>query len=222
MGRKTTYVPRFPGLLSDRAVTIPRRPTDRTSDCREKSRKTGRGAATILSIMIDWASTLAVHDRWLRTVVLARLGERQAVDEVMQEVALAAVAQRAPLNDPARVGAWLYRLAVRQVLLHRRRCGRQRRLLGGYAGRRRDDAPAPDPLDGLLQDERDGLVRKALGRLPRRDAEILLLKYTEDWSYRELAAHLGVSESAVEARLHRARQRLREAMIRTRAIEVLE
>ena len=66
------------------------------------------------------------------------------------------------------------------------------------------------------------MVRAALQRLPRRDAEILLLKYTEDWSYRELAAHLGVSESAVEARLHRARTRLREAMIGTHGIEVME
>jgi DNA-directed RNA polymerase specialized sigma24 family protein len=43
---------------------------------------------------IDWSAKLAEHDRWLRTMVLARLGERQAVDDVMQEVALAAVAQR--------------------------------------------------------------------------------------------------------------------------------
>jgi RNA polymerase sigma-70 factor (ECF subfamily) len=174
---------------------------------------------------IDWAATLAEHDRWLRTVVLARLGERQAVEEVMQEVALAAVAQRAPLSDPARVGAWLYRLAVRQALLYRRRCGRQRRLLDRYAESRGADpgvAPAPDPLDGLLKDERRLLVREALGRLPRRDAEVLLLKYTEDWSYRELAAHLGVGESAVEARLHRARKRLREAMLGTHATEVME
>jgi RNA polymerase sigma-70 factor (ECF subfamily) len=174
---------------------------------------------------IDWAAALAEHDRWLRTVVFARLGERQAVDEVMQEVALAAVAQRTPLHDPARVGAWLYRLAVRQALLYRRRCGRQRRLLDRYAGSQAGGpgvAPAQDPLVGLLQAERSFLVREALGRLPRRDAEILLLKYTEDWSYRELAAHLGVGESAVEARLHRARKRLREAILGTHAIEVTE
>ena len=85
------------------------------------------------SLSIDWGATLAEHDSWLRTAVLARLGERQAVDEVMQEVALAAVAQRAPLKDPARVGAWLYRLALRIVLLYRRKCGRQlRRQAGGW------------------------------------------------------------------------------------------
>jgi RNA polymerase sigma-70 factor (ECF subfamily) len=167
---------------------------------------------------IDWPAKLAEHDRWLRTVVMARLGERQAVDDVMQEVALAAVAQRAPLHDVTRIGAWLYQLAVRQALLYRRRRGRQRKLLGDYAWVQAGDSAlghSPDPLETLLRCERRALVREALWRLPRRDREILLLKYTEDWSYRELAGHLGVSESAVEARLHRARKRLREAMIGT-------
>jgi RNA polymerase sigma-70 factor (ECF subfamily) len=58
------------------------------------------------------------------------------------------------------------------------------------------------------------LVRQALGELRRRDAEILLLKYTEDWSYRQLAEHLGLSTSAVEARLHRARHKMRQALAR--------
>jgi RNA polymerase sigma-70 factor (ECF subfamily) len=60
-----------------------------------------------------------------------------------------------------------------------------------------------------LTKERRGRVREAIARLPKRDAEILLLKYTEDWDYHALAEHLGISHSAVEARLHRARQRLR-------------
>jgi RNA polymerase sigma-70 factor (ECF subfamily) len=170
----------------------------------------GRGVA------VDWSARLAEHDRWLRTVILARLGERQAVDEVMQEVALAAVAQEAPLTDLTRLGAWLYRVAVRQALLYRRRRGRQRKLLGSYSCVQASDpvlVHSPDPLDLLLRDERRALVRQALERLPSREREILLLKYTENWSYRDLAGHLGVSESAVEARLHRARQKLRESLI---------
>jgi RNA polymerase sigma factor (sigma-70 family) len=48
--------------------------------------------------------------------------------------------------------------------------------------------------------------------MPKRDAELLLLKYTEDWSYRQLADHLGISTSAVEARLHRAREKMRRQL----------
>ena len=77
-----------------------------------------------------------------------------------------------------------------------------------------------DPLSWLLADERQQLVRVALERLPRRDAEILLLKYTEDWAYQQIAEHLGVGHSAVELRLHRARTRLRRELAVLQLTEV--
>jgi RNA polymerase sigma factor (sigma-70 family) len=172
---------------------------------------------------IDWQLALAQHDRWLRMIVLARLREPQAVDEVMQEVALAAVRQAAPISDAAKVAPWLYRLAVRHSLLYRRKCGRRRRLNDRYADRvqhgERGGRRNVDPLGWLLAEERRSMVRQALGRLAPRDAEILLLKYTEDWNYHQIAEHLGVSHSAVEARLHRARARLRQELA---ALEVVE
>lgn len=181
-----------------------------------------RRDASVSTAAIDWQAALTRHDRWLRTIALARLGERQAVDEVMQEVALAAVRQSAPLIDAEKVAPWLYRLTVTQALLYRRRIGRRRKLTEGYAARVRPtegESRTSDPLAWLLADERRKLVRTALARLPQRDAEILLLKYTEDWSYHEIAAHLGIGHSAVEARLHRARRRLRSELA---ALDVAE
>ena len=169
---------------------------------------------------IDWALALVRHDRWLRTIVAARLGERQAVDEVLQEVSLAAVGTKVVV-DPARVAGWLYRLAIRKALLYRRSRGRQHKLAGRYAQRVREEgAGNPDPLGWLLLDERLALVREALGKLPARDAEILLLKYTENWSCRALAEHLGQTEAAIESRLHRARRRLRDELEGSSVIEV--
>jgi len=172
---------------------------------------------------IDWGTALAEHDQRLRIAVSSRLGERQAVDEVMQEVALAAVAQRAPIAEPSKVGAWLRQVAIRQCLLYRRRRGRQTKLLGrvvsdgtGTGTNRK----VVEPLDWLIQVERNQKVQTALSELPGRDVEILLLKYTEQWSYRQLAEHLGIPESALETRLHRARRRLREALARLSENEV--
>jgi RNA polymerase sigma-70 factor (ECF subfamily) len=133
----------------------------------------------------------------------------------MQEVALAAVRQKAPIEDPAKVGSWLYRVAVMQSLLYRRKRGRGRKLVQRFVDRLPADAREPrsaDPLVWLVDDERRSLIRQAIARLKRRDAEILLLKYTEDWSYQQLADHLGISCSAVEARLHRARARMRQEL----------
>ncbi len=175
------------------------------------------------TVKIDWQAALAEHDRWLRTVVLARAGEVQAVDEIMQEVSLAAVRQSAPLADAAKVAPWLYRLAVTQALLYRRRQGRRRKLTDAYAQRTRPTEQSlrePDPLGWLIAEERRHLVRQALRRLPRRDAEILLLKYTEDYSYHDLAIRLGASQSAVQTRLHRARQKLRTELAALAVTEV--
>jgi RNA polymerase sigma-70 factor (ECF subfamily) len=161
---------------------------------------------------IDWNAVLAEHERWLRTVVAARLGERAAVDDVMQEVALAAIRQKAPLLDPNKAGPWLYQLAVRQVLMYRRKMGRKRKLVENYSRQITSEGDEPDPLAWLLTSERRTVVRRGMAKLPSRDAEILLLKYTENWSYKQIADKLGISESAVEARLHRARGRLRSEL----------
>jgi RNA polymerase sigma-70 factor (ECF subfamily) len=83
-----------------------------------------------------------------------------------------------------------------------------------------NDHRTPDPLDWMLTAERCRLVRQALGRLAKRDSEILLLKYTEGWSYHQIADHLGISHSAVEARLHRARKRLRAELLAAELTEV--
>lgn len=171
---------------------------------------------------IDWTAELNQHNRWLRTVVYARVGERHAIDEVMQEVALAAIAQRKPIADASKVRPWLYRLAVVQSLLYRRQKGRQRKLVDRYLQRGHvvEAATNADPLQWLLSNERRQSIRSALEQLTPRDKELLLLKYTEDWTYGQIAEHLGISHSAVEARLHRARQRMRERLATLDVVEV--
>ena len=56
------------------------------------------------------------------------------------------------------------------------------------------------------------MVRMSMQRLPDRDRQILLLKYTEDWTCREIAEHLGIRVTTVETRLFRARARLRKEL----------
>jgi RNA polymerase sigma factor (sigma-70 family) len=164
---------------------------------------------------IDWPNELERNGRWLRTVALSRVGDAAAADDVMQEVATTAIEKGHQVRDPASAAPWLYRLVVVAALQHRRRLGRRRKLIERYADRvppTDQDVRERNPLDWLLADERQAIVQQALDRLSPRDAEILLLKYTEDWSYTKLAGHLGMTTSAVEARLHRARQKMRSAL----------
>jgi RNA polymerase sigma-70 factor (ECF subfamily) len=108
-------------------------------------------------------------------------------------------------------------------LLYRRKQGRRRKLVDRFAERFRpteQDSRTADPLDWLLAEERQKLIRLAMARLPSRELEILMLKYTEGWSYKDLARHLDIDHSAVESRLHRARARLRGELAALNVIEV--
>lgn len=160
---------------------------------------------------IDWAQRLCDHEAWVRRVIAARTGEPRAVDEVWQQVSLAAIEQRWPLTDPSKVAPWLHRLAVIAAARYCRQAGRSRRQAEKLASLHavNGSPAADDPLALLMRRERLALTREAMARLAPRDAEILQLKYGERWSYRQLAEHLGITEKAVDCRLLRARTRLR-------------
>ena len=66
-------------------------------------------------------------------------------------------------------------------------------------------SPIRQAEEAELADE----LRAALGQIPPRQAEVFCLHCLEDWSYQEIAEHLGISIDSVGVLLHRARNRLR-------------
>ena len=65
---------------------------------------------------IDWVQALESNRRWLATVVHARLADHQAAEDVLQEVALAALRQTSKPTDPTKVAPWLSALAASLLL----------------------------------------------------------------------------------------------------------
>ena len=169
---------------------------------------------------IDWVAALREHDAWLRKVVHHRLDQPDAVDDVMQNVAIAALNSGDLPTDPSKIAPWLYRVAVRQCLMHRRTAGRRRK----FHDRLADSSstwthPDNDPLTWLLGRERNEAVAAALGRLNDIDRDLLILKHSEHWTYRQLADHLGASVSSIEHRLLQARRKLRRELIAASVLE---
>ncbi|MCA9064190.1 MAG: RNA polymerase sigma factor [Planctomycetaceae bacterium] len=159
-------------------------------------------------------SVFLEHERWLRTVVRSRISEPDAVEDIMQNIALAIVRQRDVLSEINRIGAWLYQIAVRQVLMYRRTTGRRRRLHDRIAAESSEQSvDSARPLQQLLAQESAECVQDALEKLPEIDRQILLLKYLEGWSYRQLSEYLGVKEDTIEYRLLKARRQLRRLLL---------
>jgi RNA polymerase sigma-70 factor, ECF subfamily len=55
---------------------------------------------------------------------------------------------------------------------------------------------------------RDAILRRAIGRLPRKQAEAINLVYYHGKSIAEVAQVLGIPENTVKTRMHHARKRL--------------
>ncbi len=158
------------------------------------------------------------HQAWLRTTLQARLGCAHEVEEVMQEVAIAAATQSAKQQPVERVAPWLYRVALRQMMLFRRKAGRRKRLIENAARLSPETdshSRTREPLEWLISLERQKEVQSAMSQMSERDRQLLMLKYVDGLSYREIAQRIGVTASSVQSRLHRARALLRERLLST-------
>lgn len=162
---------------------------------------------------IDWAVALQHHRPWLLKVLRCRVNDAHVVEDLFQNIALAVVKQTAKPDDPEKVAPWLYRLAVRQTINHHRKSHRKMQSLS--APDSESEGESNNPLNWIMAEEQRGEVQQALTQLKSQDREILMLKYTENWSYADIAKHLGVKLNTVEYRLMKARKRLRTLLTKT-------
>lgn len=161
--------------------------------------------------------SLAAETPRLRRLVHRLLGwpkRGSEVDDVVQEVLLAAWRHRATFRGEAAWTTWLHRIAVRKAQHHQRAAAVRRRLFGWWTREQPEPiAEAPANAAGApVADERIDATQHALQQLAQRDREVLVLRYLEQREIPQLAALLGCSRAAVDARLSRARLRLRAAL----------
>lgn len=161
----------------------------------------------------QWNLTILEHEAWLRTVIRSRVSAPGEVDDVMQSVIADAIAfgdRRAEIQS---IAPWLYRLTINGVLQFRRKCGRRRKLHNKYAGSVASE-DLVEPLDLLLGAEQRIQVQAALKGMSGEDVEILMLKYVHGWNYSQLSHQLGLEGHRVAHRLRRARERLKQLLLK--------
>jgi RNA polymerase sigma-70 factor (ECF subfamily) len=131
-----------------------------------------------------------------------RVGRGEAEDAAADVFAIAV--RRAEEIDWATVRPWLYGIA-RGVLANRwRTLQRRQRLLMRMATFTQTSEP---PADVVVRRAEDHGALVALQQLRPNDREILMLAAWEEMSGPEIAQTLGITVSAAEQRLHRAKKR---------------
>jgi len=153
---------------------------------------------------------VSTHGGMVYHTCLRVTGERTLAEDAAQAafVILARKARRVHGN----VGAFLHGVAVnvarkaRDAELARR--GREREAAA--MKRELEAVSGPDADWGAVRPHLDG----AIGRLPRREREVVIRHYLEGASRSEVARTLGVPEGTVSSRLARALARLRKRLAR--------
>ncbi len=72
-------------------------------------------------------------------------------------------------------------------------------------------APEPSPAEEAMRNEAASKLRQAVGALPEKHQQVVLLRFFEDASLPEIAALLRCSLGTVKSRLHYALEKLRES-----------
>lgn len=164
-------------------------------------------------------------DRWggkIYAFGLRMCGEREDAKDILQDTLIQAYRSLKSLEHPEAMRAWLYRVAANACLMKRRK-GKfepERELSLEDLAPRGDDGPLPveipdpsEPVDvGIEREELRAKVRAAIGDLPTDYRIVLLMRDIEGMSTQETAEALGIHESAVKMRLHRARLAVRKIL----------
>lgn len=127
-------------------------------------------------------------------------------EEAVQEALMRAWRMRASCRQPEDPLPWLLQITRNEA----RRLWEQRRRRAEVLLDPEEDWIGDEPPTERIAEKLD--VERALADLGAEDRLLLELRYGEDLTQLEVAERIGIPEGTVKVRLHRLRNRLRDAL----------
>ena len=145
---------------------------------------------------LPWRQLYEAHAAELVGYLWRLTGDREVATDLMQDTFIAGMRDESALRDPAKVRAWLFRIATRLAIKRLRRS----RLIAfvPFAGTERSAVGTPD-VEALA-------VREAIRSISADQAVALVLHYAHGFTRAEIAELVGRSEETVKSRIARGRR----------------
>lgn len=147
------------------------------------------------------------YERPVRAVALDVLGDYHSASDVSQEAFLKAYEQLAGLRKPEAFGPWLMKIAQRCALDSIRQKFKE-------SLHEMKAATLIENSDGQLDEEKQRLLA-AIVKLPRSEKQVVMLRYLDDNSVKDVSDIVGRSIGTVTKQLSRAHKRLRKILERS-------
>jgi RNA polymerase sigma-70 factor (ECF subfamily) len=163
------------------------------------------------------------YSHLLVAFVMRRTGlDHAAVEDVVQNSMIRTVRSLGQYRGEASLLTWMCQIARSELVDRQRREQRRPQVISydadarlGAAVEQIAAADATGPVVALGNGARGEAARQTLAALPERQARALELKYGDDLSVAEIAVQMGMTVTAAQSLLARARNAFREAWTQT-------
>lgn len=187
---------------------------------------TGPSDSEIISLVLSgdhnsYATLVDRYKSYVFTLTLRFTKNREDAEEVSQDIFIKAYRSLADFKGTAKFSTWLYTIVNTTCITFLRKKRLEVKSL--------DDEKTFEVADSqdsgftanvVEQKSRQNMVNQAIAMLNPDDAQIITLFYKNEQSLEEISKILGLEVNAAKVRLHRARGRLKEKMVKYFSEEV--
>ncbi len=157
-----------------------------------------------------------LHHKPLISFIARFTGDRDSAEDIAQEVFLRVFKAAKDYKPQAKFKTWLFTIAT-NLCLNEIRDNKNSPKIVELSGLYEQEYPNIDPDAFSPQKvaenaELSAAVRKAISNLPENQRIAILLRQYNDFSYNEISKIMGISMSAVESLIQRARQSLKKSL----------
>ncbi|MBB3112871.1 RNA polymerase sigma-70 factor (ECF subfamily) [Paenibacillus phyllosphaerae] len=159
--------------------------------------------------MEAFAELVRIYTNAVCAIAYDLLRDYHLAQDIAQETFVKAHRNLTSLRHPEKFGSWLYAIALRQSIDHKRSIARKIQMQEelGQLALREERRYAED---GMIRHEMSLDVKQALEQLDQTSRTILLSYYVSEIKMPEIARMLNLSVAAVESRMRRSRNLLKE------------
>jgi RNA polymerase sigma-70 factor, ECF subfamily len=164
------------------------------------------------------------HQKKMLNITYRMIGDYDDACDIVQEAFLAAFRAIGKFRGDARFSTWLCGIVLNHAKTHMaQKATRVRRegvslddpmkpegghLLNGLC------SPEESVVERIEKRERDSKVQECMGSLEGEQREVLVLRDIQGFSYEEIGVMLKLPEGTVKSRLFRARNALKDSLLR--------
>ena len=171
------------------------------------------------AVATDWVEA---HGDYLFNFAIGQMCDTHVAEELVQETFLAALKSQNNFSGRSSARTWLVGILRHKIYDHLRKTYRERAVRVEPLPERNDDEAFDESLLWVHQVAEESIsashrlelgefrehLEKALGKLPKRIAQVFQLYSIEERSNREVCRQLDISESNLWVMIHRARRQL--------------